>query len=175
MTRRPLCRALGWGVAIGLVMLFALPGAAASAETSAAKVAPLAQESGLDAQTKCLALTVYWEARAESLEGQIAIAHTVLNRARSEAFPDGICGVVTQGDVNGRFRCQFHWWCDGLSDEPANAEAWKTAISIARDAMSGHSADPTGGALFFHNGTVSPSWADSRTFLTSIGDHKFYR
>jgi N-acetylmuramoyl-L-alanine amidase len=157
-------------------MLLPCFGTPLAAETpAAAKVAHLATADRLDPQTKCLALTVYWEGRAEPPEGQRAIAHTVLNRADSEGFPAGVCGVVTQGDENERFRCQFHWWCDGKADEPVEEAAWRAAIAVARAAMAGGTSDPTGGALFFHNGTVNPDWSAQRVFLAGIGRHSFYR
>src|SRR3546814_2452344 len=37
-----------------------------------------------------------------SRKGQLAIAHTVLNRMRSRDFPGTICGVVSQQSEDGR-------------------------------------------------------------------------
>jgi len=143
----------------------------------AAKVQHLAADEGptLDPQTKCLALTIYWEGRSETPDGQAAIAHTVLNRARDGKFPDGICGVITQGDDDGKPGCQFSWWCDGKSDHPDNAEQWTVAVEVAREALADNSPDPTNGALYFHNGTVTPEWTKKRKRLTRIGNHTFYR
>ena len=45
----------------------------------------------------CLARTVYFEARGQPEEGLRAVAHVVLNRARSEAYPEDVCAVVRQG------------------------------------------------------------------------------
>jgi spore germination cell wall hydrolase CwlJ-like protein len=142
-----------------------------------AKVAHLAENDGpeLDPQTKCLALTVFWEGRAETPEGQTAIAHTVLNRSRDGKFPDGICGVITQGDNDGKPGCQFSWWCDGKSDQPDNPEQWALAVEVARQALADGSPDPTNGALYFHNGGVVPEWAKKRKRLVRIGNHVFYR
>lgn len=128
----------------------------------------------LDADTKCLALAVYWEGRDESRRGQLAIAHTVLNRVADAAFPDSICAVVAQG--NGRKgSCQFSWWCDGKSDKPQNIAAWEIAVATAREVLRGGSADPTRGALFFHHVRVKTNWGGSRERLMQIGDHVFYR
>ena len=47
-------------------------------------------------EIRCLAETVYHEARGESIDGQMAVAETVINRVRSGDFPRTICGVVRQ-------------------------------------------------------------------------------
>ena len=41
----------------------------------------------LDEQTNCLATAVYFEARGEALEGQLAVARVVMNRAASGRYP----------------------------------------------------------------------------------------
>jgi hypothetical protein len=128
-----------------------------------------------DTELSCLALTIYWEGKSESQQGQIAIAHVVLNRTRSASFPNTICGVVHQGGQTPRLQCQFHWWCDGKSDKPTNAAQWETAQKIARSETQPGAEDPTGGALYFHNGTVSPDWSRTRTRTAKIGQHTFYR
>ncbi|HZD53014.1 MAG TPA: cell wall hydrolase [Woeseiaceae bacterium] len=125
-------------------------------------------------ELRCLALTVYWEARSRTAEGQSAVAHVVLNRVASAKFPDTICGVVRQGGERPLHRCQFSWWCDGKSDRPFNAAAWRRSVSAARKAMAGGH-DPTGGALYFHNTTVKPAWIRRKIRTVRIGDHIFYR
>jgi len=128
----------------------------------------------LDHELGCLALNVYWEARSEDRRGQTAIAHLTLNRVADPGFPESICGVVRQGGES-RYRCQFHWYCDGLGDEPANPEAWAESARIALDAHEGRSSDPTKGALYFHLKAVSPDWAGELTRTAKIGDHLFYK
>lgn len=151
-----------------------------TAKPEARKVAKIEQVAAnlsptLDPQTRCLALSVYWEGRSEIEAGQVAIAHTVLNRARNGKFPRAICSVVTQGDNDGKPGCQFAWWCDGKSDEPTNASQWKAAVKAAQQAMSPKAPDPTGGALYFHGNNDNPCWKKTRTQLTCIGNHVFYR
>ena len=55
-----------------------------------------ATNAPLDEETNCLATAVYFEARGESLEGQLAVAHVVMNRASSGRYPPDWCGVVKQ-------------------------------------------------------------------------------
>lgn len=47
-------------------------------------------------ERELLARVVYAEANTETLEGQIAVAQVVLNRVRSESFPDTVSEVVFQ-------------------------------------------------------------------------------
>lgn len=134
----------------------------------------------------CLALNIYHEARGESQEAQMAVAHVTLNRVASSRFPDSICGVVKQArrDSNGkiiRHACQFSWYCDGKSDAIANnvieQRAWKRAQRIAKTATDWHSVgeDFSQGALFYHANYVSPYWVDSFVIVTRIDRHLFYR
>lgn len=120
----------------------------------------------------CLALTVYWEGRGESELGQQAVAHVVLNRARASHYPDDVCAVVTQAR---RQACQFAWWCDGLPDEPRDAESWRRAIRIAIRALAFPESDPTGGALYFHHKELQPAWAERKTAARVLGNHVFFR
>lgn len=122
---------------------------------------------------ECLAVNIYFEARADDAEGQAAVAHVTLNRVASPAFPDTVCGVVHQGG-EARDQCQFSWWCDGRPDTPANADAWREALARARAALQGESRDPTRGAVYFHHVDVTPEWALALQEVARIGDHRFY-
>ena len=55
--------------------------------------AGLATDNG---EQDCLASAVYFEARGEPIEGQLAVAEVVLNRAQSGRYPRTVCQVVTQ-------------------------------------------------------------------------------
>jgi spore germination cell wall hydrolase CwlJ-like protein len=162
-----------------LLLLFCPVAAGAAAQETPAQV-PVASThatpaAALDAETKCLALAVYWEGKTEAREGRLAVAHTVLNRMKSPEFPDTICGVVAQKPDGGRKGCQFSWWCDGKQDEPKDDGDWDQAVAAARAAMT-DAADPTRGALYFHSVKIRPpAWASKRKRIGRIGDHVFYR
>ena len=163
-------------MAAACAVSFMLAGPCGAAEGTPADVPVPATGGAIDAETKCLALAVYWEGRAEPARGRQAIAHTVLNRVRSPDFPNSVCGVVGQGPVGSATRgCQFSWWCDGRRDSPREADKWQEAIVVARAARGGQSKDPTGGALYFHAGSARPDWSRSKRRLAEIGDHVFYR
>ncbi len=123
----------------------------------------------------CLALTIYFEARGEPETGKLAVAHVVMNRMKDSRFPDTICRVVQQGGEQVRHRCQFTWWCDGLSDRPKNLRQWEKSKDLARTVYWGGNPDPTDGALWYHADYVAPTWAQAFDRTSKIGRHIFYQ
>jgi spore germination cell wall hydrolase CwlJ-like protein len=130
-------------------------------------------ENLLDDALTCLARSIYWEARGEDAAGIEAIASVVMNRLGHEGFPDTICEVVRQGVEKGA--CQFSWWCDGLSDDAQEEEAYSVAKEIARKILNKQVQDRTGGALYFHQKDVAPKWAAEYLRTVKIGKHIFYK
>lgn len=125
-----------------------------------------------DAQFECLARALYFEARGEALDGQVAVAEVVLNRVDSPRWPATICEVVEEAR---RDSCQFSFMCDGKPETVANPKAWDRAAKIARAMIDGAPRRLTGGATHFHAGFVSPRWAEVFTRTAEIGGHLFYR
>jgi len=122
----------------------------------------------------CLALTIYWEARGEPEAGQRAVGHVLLNRAGHEDFPSTICAVMKQNLTGVPGECQFSFWCDGRGDRPRDRDAWLKARAIAKDIIDNPDADPTHGALYFHEKSVKPSWRAHYKVVARIGRHVFY-
>lgn len=123
---------------------------------------------------QCLAQAVYYEAGSESPDGQRAVAQVVLNRVRSPAFPNSICGVVYQGAERST-GCQFTFTCDGsLRREPSSA-GWRRALGVAHAALKGAVFAPVGNATHYHADYVVPYWAASMAKIRAIGAHDFYR
>lgn len=114
----------------------------------------------------CLAEAVYFEARGTGIEGETAVAHVVVNRAKAGAFPDSICGVVRDG-------CQFSYRCDGRSDRLTDADARARAYRVAA-AVLGGAPDFTGGALYFHSAKAKGGAKGMRKVGT-FGGNTFYR
>lgn len=123
----------------------------------------------------CLALNIYFEARGEPDEGKFAVSHVVMNRVASDRFPDTVCEVIRQGGETALYRCQLSWWCDGQSDTPQSQADWELSNEIALNVFWGRSADPTGGALWYHADYVSPPWRRDFEAGPKIGRHIFYR
>ena len=127
--------------------------------------------AGLDTdsyQQDCLASAVYFEARGEPVEGQLAVAEVVLNRASSGQYPGTICEVVTQP-------WQFSFVRRGIIP-PADrrSEAWRRAVAVARIAEAGASRLLPRDVLWYHADYVSPSWGRRLARNTKIGLHIFY-
>jgi len=122
-------------------------------------------------ELRCLAEAVYFESKNESLRGQRAVAHVIVNRTKSSKFPKTICRVVNQ---KYKSTCQFSYKCDGAPDIPKNNNDFATAVKVAKDILEGEG-DNTNGALFFHNNTVRPLWSKPSKLTAVIGNHKFYR
>ena len=136
-------------------------------------VASVARAEELPGDTYCLALNLYHEARGEDASGVVAVGNVVLNRVQSKRFPNTVCKVVKQGGQR-RYKCQFSWWCDGRSDRPRDAAAWRDSRSLAKDVLAGKFDDPTGGALWYHADYVQPNWQMDITRGPKIGRHIFY-
>lgn len=127
-------------------------------------------------ETRCLALNVYFEARGEATEGQLAVAMVTMNRVKSRHYPDSVCGVVWQ-------RKQFSWTHDGKSDRPTDTYAWKLAQKIARFAYQRYgkltertrkALDLTKGALHYYAPQLTlPYWAKAHSVTREIGGHIF--
>jgi spore germination cell wall hydrolase CwlJ-like protein len=126
-------------------------------------------QSDLSADLKCLAQAVYFEARGEPIEGQLAVAEVVINRARSGLYPDNYCDVVTQP-------AQFSFVRHGqipAADE--TSAAWQRAEAIAEIAQQNLWQSKASDALYFHATYVRPSWAHQKVQLAQIDTHIFYR
>lgn len=124
---------------------------------------------------RCLANAVYFEARGEPIEGQMAVAQVVLNRAFSGFYPNDVCGVVYQGSHR-RLSCQFTFACDGIRDRVSEADAWARAKRVARDTLDGKLwVEEVGKSTHYHAYWVRPWWVRSMRKIHKIGVHTFYR
>lgn len=126
-----------------------------------------AQPGELSDEMRCLAGAIYFEAKSESLPGQLAVGRVVVNRARSGRFPASYCGVVYQPS-------QFSF-VRGRSMPAINTGSrdWREAVAIAQIAHANSWKSPAEGALFFHAARVSPGWRLTR--LARVDNHVFYR
>ncbi|OYX17967.1 MAG: hypothetical protein B7Z04_13485 [Rhodobacterales bacterium 32-66-9] len=125
-----------------------------------------------DAEWQCLTEALYFEARGESLDGQIGVAEVILNRVDSPLYPRSVCGVVKQRGGGG---CQFSYVCDGRSDRMRDKVSADRAGRIARAMLDGAPRLLTGGATYFHARGVRPSWSKRFPMTAAIGAHLFYR
>lgn len=137
-----------------------------TAASLAALVAATPKPEKIDRELRCLAGAVYFESRGESLPGQLAVAHVVINRAQSGRFPASMCGVVYQ-------KRQFSFVRGGRMPAIREGAQWDRAIAIAQIALEGSWKNHAPGALFFHARYVAPGWRKTR--IAQIDNHIFYR
>ena len=124
---------------------------------------------------KCLANAVYFEARGESVRGQIAVAQVVMNRVFSPFYPNDVCGVVYQ-NANRHLACQFTFACDGIPDVVTEPDAWARAQRIAHDMLGGKLWMPeVAKATHYHAYWVHPDWVNEMKKIYKLGVHAFYR
>lgn len=114
--------------------------------------------------------TLYWLSRiinAESgnqpLEGKIAVGNVVMNRVRDPKFPNTIYDVLFQKN-------QFSPAASGSIYREPNEESVVAAMLV----MDGAQVTPN--ALFFNAAGATSSYAArNRAYVTTIGDHAFYK
>ncbi len=123
---------------------------------------------------ECLTLAIYYEAGAEDIAGQEAVAQVVLNRVRHPAFQPSVCGVVFQGFMR-KTGCQFTFTCDGSLLRPADPKIWARVRQVAEAALNGAVFKPVGLATHYHANYVVPYWATSLEKNAQVGAHIFYR
>ncbi len=118
-------------------------------------------------EAECLAGAIYFESKGEPLDGQLAVAQVILNRASSGRFPGSTCGVVFQPG-------QFSFVRGGgLPPIARGSLQWKQAVAIGHIARNDLWSSSVSNALFFHARRVSPGWKLRR--IASVGNHVFYR
>jgi spore germination cell wall hydrolase CwlJ-like protein len=134
-----------------------------------ALVDKFATNAPLDEQTNCLATAVYFEARGESLEGQLAVAHVVMNRAASGKYPPDWCSVVKQP-------AQFSFVRNGrFPAADTDCDAWRKAEAVAQLAAANIVPSVEPDVLWYHATYVAPSWGSRLNMVERIGAHLFYR
>lgn len=130
-------------------------------------VAAQAQPDELSRELHCLAGAIYFEARGESLKGQLAVGRVIVARAKSGRFPGSYCGVVFQPS-------QFSFVAGNrMPAIRTGSQDWSEAVAIAQIADAGSWRSPVEGALFFHATHVSPGWRLNR--VARVENHVFYR
>ena len=158
-------------VANEVVQPVAAPVAPANVEASSLRelVSSMDKDAELTEQLRCLAGAVYFEARGEPLDGQLAVAEVVINRAQDSRWPASYCGVVYQ-------RAQFSFVRGGKMPAINTSKAtWHRAKAVARIAHENLWQSEANEAVYFHANYVRPSWSRKKTRVTQIDTHVFYR
>lgn len=121
-----------------------------------------ASKMGLSEQDlKLMANAVYGEARGEPYEGQVAVAAVILNRVKSEAFPNSVSEVIFQPLA-----------FTAVADGQIWLEPNEQAVRAVQDALNGW--DPSGGCVYYFNPeTATSKWIWERPQVKTIGKHIF--
>jgi N-acetylmuramoyl-L-alanine amidase len=113
-----------------------------------------------------LARIIHAESRGEPLLGQIAVGSVVMNRVKSNYYPNTIYGVI----FDRKYGVQFSTILDGsIYNTPGY-----TSTLAAKIALEGY--DVTGGAFFFLAPELATSsWIpQTRKYAFTVGGHDFY-
>ena len=126
-----------------------------------------------DGSSTCDGDELYWLSRIINAEsgtqpmlGKIAVGNVVLNRVRSDDFPDTIYGVI----FDRRFGVQFSPTENGtIYNEPSDE-----AVEAARLCLEGYSLSDE--ICYFFNPAIAEStWiSENRPWIMTVGDHAFY-
>jgi N-acetylmuramoyl-L-alanine amidase len=132
-----------------------------------------------DEEIETLAYTLLGEAEGEGVEGMIAVANVIRNRAESGLFrtndPAEIATQTGQFTTNDPKRGNQ---TATRQRNPAGSKLYETAAAIVRETfVKGTLPDLTDGAIYYHTKDVAPSWSASvkTAYGTKkIGAHVFY-
>ncbi len=115
-----------------------------------------------------ISLCLYHEARGEPRNGQIAVAHVIMNRAIKRGM--SVKEIILQPH-------QFSWVNDNRPDNVQNHKAFvicKESVAEARrEQLEGKNFQ--GANHYFADYIPAPSWAKDMTLVEKIGKHLFYR
>lgn len=121
-----------------------------------------------------MALTIWREARGESIEGKKGVAFTVINRVSKPSWwGSDIMSVLFK-----------KWQYSSLTDPKdrqlttwpsADDTSWQESLDVAFKVISGEYTNPVPGAdSYFDVSIKAPPWATKNKFVKKIGRLNFY-
>ncbi len=130
----------------------------------------IASYSSAAVATKCdykeqihlLALNMYHEARGKGDLAMQMVGEVVLNRAKSNKFPNSICAVIKQP---GQFS-----WVRKKNTTPKEKDQWLISLKISEDLISGKADYINNGALYFNNSPMN-----RKHKIGNFGGNIFYK
>ncbi len=94
-------------------------------------------------------------------DAMLSVGAVVVNRVQSSQFPSNISSVINEV-------CDGSYQFTPVKNGMINKVASKAATSAAYQALKG--TDPTNGALFFFDNTVTNKWLTSKPVATTLGN-----
>ncbi len=124
------------------------------------------QPAYTDAELYWLARIIYAEAGGESMDGMIAVGNTILNRVKSELYPDTIYDVI----FDRKYTVQYEPVLNGTIYNTPSEEA----VEAAKRCLEGENV--VGDCMFFLNPRKATNFwiVKNRDFYRTIGNHDFY-
>lgn len=115
-----------------------------------------------------MTVCIYHEGRGEPLEGQKAIAHTIMNRVYRRKI--SVEEVVLE-------RYQYSWANGGARPPIKEYSAFLTSLGVAFEVLEERMSGETfqGVDHYFADRIPMPSWAKGMKLAKKIGKHTFYR
>ncbi|GLK65073.1 MULTISPECIES: cell wall hydrolase [Paracoccus] len=114
-------------------------------------------------ELECMERAMYFESNRSSRDGMIAVGSVVMNRVRSDKFPNSVCGVVGQ---KGQF-------ARGIMTRKMNPREMPKIKEAARSVMRGERHPLIGDATFFHTAGHRFSY-DNMHYVLVTGGNAFY-
>lgn len=102
-----------------------------------------------DKELDLLSRLIRAEAENQPFEAKVGVGAVVVNRVKSDKFPNDISSVIYEKN-------QFTPTMNGMINKPATEET----VKAAKEALNG--VDPTNGALFFFDTSAQSSWLWSK-------------
>ncbi|MCJ7875019.1 cell wall hydrolase [Marinovum sp. 2_MG-2023] len=115
------------------------------------------------ADLECMSRAMYFESNRSSWDGMIAVGSVVMNRVKSDAFPNTVCGVVSQKN-------QF---APGVMSKPMTDRGAPLAQEAARAVLSGTRHPHVGIAKFFHAAWYQANY-NNMHYVVTTGGNAFY-
>jgi spore germination cell wall hydrolase CwlJ-like protein len=119
--------------------------------------------SGSSRERDCLARAMFFESHRSSRDGLIAVGTVVMNRVRSDKYPDTICGVVGQKN-------QF---APGVLSRKMNSKALPDVMAAADAVLKGERHPAVRSAHHFHQAGLKFPYKNMHYVLTA-GGNSFY-
>jgi len=110
----------------------------------------------------CLALNIYYEARDQPIQGQIAVGNVTMNRVKQEK-ESSVCKEVFKHK-------QFSWTNQSWKIPKKGDKNWILAKAIAKEIIDGRIRDITNGALFFNQKRLNKR---NKGHKFNLGNHTF--
>lgn len=132
-------------------------------------------------EVKCMAVTIYSEARGESFLGLVAVAYTLVNRAVNST----VCAVALAPKQYSAYNDNPKLQAVALNlninlslENKIDRNSWEQALQVSHAVLKRRLPDPTHGATHYLNPdklTEMPKWANEFELVAVIDNHQFYR